>query len=121
MTRIGIIGSGIAGLAAAAILAKEGYKVTVFEKHNQPGGRARIMKENGFTFDMGPSWYWMPEVFEDFFKTFGKKSSDYYELIRLNPSYKVFFQNNDIEIPATTNAVLDIFEKIESGSKEKIK
>lgn len=121
MKKIGIIGSGISGLASAAILAKEGYQVTVFEKHNQPGGRARIMKENGFTFDMGPSWYWMPEVFEDFFKVFGKKSSDYYELIRLNPSYKVFFQDNDIEIPATTNAVLDIFEKIEFGSKEKIK
>lgn len=121
MRTVGIIGSGIAGLAAASVLSKEGYDVTVFEKHHQPGGRARIMKENGFTFDMGPSWYWMPDVFEDFFKTFNYHSSDFYKLERLNPSYKVFFKDNDIAIPATTQAVLDVFEKIEEGSKEKIK
>ncbi len=73
MKNVAVIGSGMAGLSAAAVLAKNGYKVTVFEKNEQTGGRARIWQQHGFTFDMGPSWYWMPEVFDNFFNTFGKK------------------------------------------------
>ena len=120
MKNVAVIGSGMAGLSAAAVLAKNGYKVTVFEKNEQTGGRARIWQQHGFTFDMGPSWYWMPEVFDNFFNTFGKKTSDYYQLIRLNPSYKVFFKDQEVPIPATTSAVLDLFEQMEPGSKAKI-
>ena len=77
---ISIIGAGFSGLSAACYLAKWGYNVTVYEKHDTVGGRARMYTENGFSFDMGPSWYWMPDVFERFFNDFGKKVSDYYEL-----------------------------------------
>ncbi|MFT6940917.1 MAG: phytoene desaturase, partial [Cyclobacteriaceae bacterium] len=80
-----VIGSGFAGLSAACHLAKQGNNVTILEKNSQPGGRARFFEESGFRFDMGPSWYWMPDVFERFFGNFGKKPSDYYELIRLDP------------------------------------
>ena len=86
-----IIGSGFGGLAAAALLAHDGYNVTVIEKNEQPGGRASVWKKDGFTFDMGPSWYLMPDVFEKFFSEFGKKPKDYMNLIRLDPSYRVFF------------------------------
>jgi len=71
--KIAIIGSGFSSLSSACYLAKEGYDVTVYEKNNQLGGRARIMQKDGFTFDMGPSWYWMPDVFESFFNDFGKQ------------------------------------------------
>ena len=92
---IKIIGSGFSSLAAACYLAKEGNDVTIFEKNNTIGGRARQLHKDGFTFDMGPSWYWMPDVFERFFGDFGKKPSDYYELKKLSPAYKVFFGNNE--------------------------
>ena len=76
--KVVIIGAGFAGLSAACFMAKAGWQVSVIEKHEIPGGRARQMKAQGFTFDMGPSWYWMPDVFEHFFNSFGKKVSDYY-------------------------------------------
>ena len=79
-----VIGSGFAGLSAASFLAKAGWDVTVLEKHNQPGGRARQFKVDGFTFDMGPSWYWMPDIFERFFNQFQTTTSDFYELLRLD-------------------------------------
>ncbi|MFN8692118.1 MAG: phytoene desaturase family protein, partial [Cyclobacteriaceae bacterium] len=82
--KVGVIGSGFSGLSAACFLARDGYEVTVFEKNATPGGRARQFHEQGFTFDMGPSWYWMPGVFERFFQAFGKKPSDYYQLERLD-------------------------------------
>ena len=88
---IAIIGSGFSSLAASSYLAKEGHTVTIFEKNATIGGRARQLSTKGFTFDMGPTWYWMPDVFERFFGDFGKKPSDYYELLKLNPAYKVFF------------------------------
>ncbi|MGB5031871.1 MAG: FAD-dependent oxidoreductase, partial [Saprospiraceae bacterium] len=87
--KIGIIGSGIAGMAAAIELAHAGYHVEIFEKNESPGGRGRSFTEAGFTFDMGPSWYWMPEIFESFFNEFGKSTKDYFELIRLDPSYRM--------------------------------
>lgn len=97
-------------------MAKAGWKVTVLEKHNQAGGRARQLKEQGFTFDMGPSWYWMPDIFERFFNQFGKKVSDYYSLKRLDPSYKIVWQNDEINIPANWNELKNLFESIEKGS-----
>jgi phytoene desaturase len=115
-----IIGAGFSGLSAACFLAKYGYKVTVLEKHDMPGGRARKFQAQGFTFDMGPSWYWMPDVFERFFNQFNKKVADYYELIRLNPSYKVFYENGALEIPSNYEDLKISFEKIEKGSGEQL-
>ncbi len=111
-----IIGSGFAGMSAATHLAKAGWKVTVLEKHNQPGGRARQLKENGFIFDMGPSWYWMPDVFEKYFAHFGKKVSDYYQLKRLDPSYRVYWPNDQWDLPANYNALQSFFESLETGA-----
>jgi phytoene desaturase len=111
-----VIGSGFAGMSAASFLARDGWKVKLLEKHSMPGGRARKMEVEGFTFDMGPSWYWMPDVFEQYFAAFGKKVSDYYELIRLDPSYRVYFENEQVDIPATYQALKDLFEQLEPGS-----
>ena len=117
-----IVGAGIGGMAEAALLAKEGFKVTVVEKNDQPGGRAIYHKDQGFTFDMGPSWYLMPEVFEDFFKEFDKKPSDFYELKRLDPSYKVFYgPDRNLSIPADLKRTQEIFDDIEPGSGQKFK
>jgi phytoene desaturase len=111
-----IIGAGFAGLSAASFLAKAGYKVTVLEKHPIPGGRARKMEAEGFTFDMGPSWYWMPDVFERFFEQFGKKVSDYYQLTRLDPSYRVYWEDDAMDIPAEFDALQTLLESIETGA-----
>lgn len=112
-----IIGSGFSALAAAAYLTKAGYEVTVLEKNDTIGGRARVFKKDGFTFDMGPSWYWMPDVFERFFADFGKKSSDYYELTKLNPAYQVYFgQLDSLKIPDNLPDIKKLFEIIEPGS-----
>ncbi|MFM7458120.1 MAG: phytoene desaturase family protein [bacterium] len=117
-----IIGSGFAGLSAAAYLAKYGFNVKLFEKNEQFGGRARILEENGFKFDMGPSWYWMPEIFDNFFADFGKKTSDFYELKRLEPSYKVFFSENEqISLPSNLDDIYTLFESYEAGSADKLK
>lgn len=117
MKKVVVIGSGFSGLAAACCLAAEGYEVTVLEKNGIPGGRARQFETEGFVFDMGPSWYWMPDVFEDFFALFGKKIPDYYDLIRLDPSYQVFFGANDrVEIPAQMADLEKLFEQLEPGS-----
>jgi phytoene desaturase len=116
-----IIGSGFAGLSAASFMAKAGWDVTVFEKHNMPGGRARRLKEAGFTFDMGPSWYWMPDLFERYFNRFGKSVSDYYLLKRLDPSYRVYGKNDFIDIPAGFTELQQLFDTIEPGSGERLK
>jgi phytoene desaturase len=116
-----VIGSGFAGLSASAFLSKSGFDVTVLEKNMQPGGRARQLVEKGFKFDMGPSWYWMPDVFDRFFNQFGKQTSDYYSLARLDPSYTVVFGRNDvIQIPADYNQLREIFESLEPGSGKKL-
>ncbi len=115
-----IIGAGFAGLSAASFMAKAGYKVSVLEKHNIPGGRARQYKEAGFTFDMGPSWYWMPDVFERFFAQFGKKVSDFYQLKRLDPSYTVFWQDGKMDVPANYEQLKQLFNAIELGSGENL-
>ncbi len=114
---INIIGSGLSSLAASCYLAKEGNKVTVFEKNDQIGGRLRVLKKDGFHFDMGPSWYWMPDVFEKFFKDFGYTTSDFYKLDRLDPGYQVVFEEGEcIQISARLEEICEVFEKEERGS-----
>ena len=105
-----VIGCGFAGLSAASFMAKAGWDVTVLEKHSGPGGRARQLKENGFVFDMGPSWYWMPDVFERYFLQFGKNVADYYQLKRLDPSYRVYWPNEQTDIPADYDSLRALFE-----------
>ena len=119
MAKISVIGSGFSGLSAACFAAKAGHEVSVFEKNSAIGGRARSYTEQGFTFDMGPSWYWMPDVFEDFFAQFGKKSSDYYELIKLDPGFQMIFgENDEVAIPYDQDALFQLFESIEPGSSK---
>jgi phytoene desaturase len=121
MKRVAVIGAGFSGLAAATTLADKGFEVTVFEKNGLPGGRARKFEKNGFLFDMGPSWYWMPDVFEKYFNRFGKSASDYYQLQRLDPSYRVFFSGSDVwDVPAGEDALVRFFEKIEPGSGQRL-
>jgi phytoene desaturase len=117
-----IIGSGFSSLSAASYLAKAGYKVTVLEKNDTLGGRARQYKNMGFTFDIGPTWYWMPDVFEKFFADFGKKPNDFYQLDRLKPGYQVYFDVNDsITVPGNLDAIYKIFEDEEKGSSKHLK
>lgn len=112
-----VVGAGFAGLSAAASLAKKGFAVTVLEKNNQTGGRARVFKQDGFVYDMGPSWYWMPDVMERFFNSFGKSTTDYFNLIRLSPSYQVIFGVNDVmQLPSDFEELKNVFEEIEPGS-----
>ena len=114
---IHILGAGFSSLAASCYLAKQGYKVTVFEKNSMLGGRARRFEKSGFVFDMGPTWYWMPDVFERFFADFNKKPSDYYTLKRLDPSYQVYFDLHDsITMPSNLEEIYKIFERQEPGS-----
>lgn len=121
-TKAIVLGAGLSGLSSAAHLAKLGFKVEILEKNSTPGGRARQLKGNGFTFDMGPSWYWMPDVIENFFNEFGYKTSDFYELKRLDPGYRVFFKNNEIvDIPANIKDLYTLFEKLERGSSKKLR
>ena len=107
-------------MSAAAFLARAGYDVTVLEKHDMAGGRARKMDVDGFTFDMGPSWYWMPDVFERFFAQFGHRVADYYELIRLDPSYRIYWNDGPMDIPASYEALRDLFESLETGAAAKL-
>ena len=119
--KVVVIGSGFAGLSAAASLAQKGYEVTILEKNSGAGGRARKFEAGGYTFDMGPSWYWMPDVFDQYFARFGKKVSDYYELMRLDPAYKIVFgQGDEMPIPASMDALKAMFESYEKGSAAKL-
>ncbi|SFG11873.1 phytoene desaturase [Salegentibacter agarivorans] len=120
--KVAVIGSGFASLAAACYLARDGYRVDIFEKNANIGGRARQLKKDGFCFDIGPTWYWMPDVFERFFADFSKKPSDYYELEKLSPAYKVFFGKNDsITIEDSLDKICAAFEAEEPGSSIKLK
>lgn len=107
-------------MSAACFLANAGYNVRVLEKHSMPGGRARQLKAAGFTFDMGPSWYWMPDVFENFFNAFGKRVSDYYKLHRLDPSYRIYWEKDYWDVPANYESLRSLFKNIEPGSEKKL-
>ncbi len=116
LASIGIIGSGISGMAAAIELAASGHQVRIFEKNSGFGGRGRSMKAEGYSFDMGPSWYWMPDVFEQFFNKHGRSTSDYFTLDRLDPSYRIFFKDGLIDAPAEMKEIEAVFEEKEAGS-----
>jgi phytoene desaturase len=117
-----VIGAGFAGLSSACCLAQAGWKVTVLEKNDDLGGRCRMWSKDGYTFDLGPSWYWMPEVFDNFFARFGKKVSDYYELRRLDPPYKVFFQDGkEVSVPDDMTELEALFEQREQGAAAKLR
>ncbi len=114
--KVVIIGSGFSSLSASCYLAKEGFDVAIYEKNNTVGGRARQLIKDGFTFDIGPSWYWMPDIFDKFFADFGKKTSDYYVLDKLSPAYQIFFSDEVITIGDTMDKICKEFERIETGS-----
>ena len=119
--KIAIIGSGFSSLSAAAYLAQKEFEVHVFEKNQTLGGRARQLKKEGFTFDMGPSWYWMPDVFESFYNDFGKTTEDFYKLERLDPGYQVIFGEKEIiQIGDSLEKIYAVFEKEEKGSSKKL-
>jgi len=121
MKDIVVIGSGFSSLSAACFMAKAGWNVTVVEKNTMPGGRAQTYSHDGFTFDMGPSWYWMPDVFERFYNQFNHTTSDFYELIRLNPSYSVVWNHcEEWKIPATAKALGNFLEQYEKGAAHKL-
>lgn len=119
--KIIVIGSGFSSLAAACYLAKNGHDVHIYEKNATVGGRARQFKKDGFVFDIGPTWYWMPDVFERFFADFNKTPEDYYELIKLGPAYRVYFGEGDfITIGDTLEKIKEVFEEEEPGSAQKL-
>ena len=119
--KISVVGSGFASLSAAAYLARAGNDVTVLEKNDTVGGRARFIKEDGFMFDMGPSWYWMPEVFEKFFSDHESKVEEHYDLVRLDPSYQVFFEDRTVQLPSNYDELLDLFDSLEENGASKLK
>jgi phytoene desaturase len=121
MKTISIIGSGFSALSAACYLAKAGHNVSIFEKNDTVGGRARQLIKDGFTFDIGPSWYWMPDIFEKFFGDFGKSTSDYYQLDKLSPAYKIFFSDDVITIGDHMDQICEEFERIEPGSSKPLR
>ena len=119
--KIVIIGSGFSSLSAACYLAKAGNDVSIYEKNDIIGGRAAQFKKDGFTFDMGPSWYWMPDIFEKFFNDFEKTTADYYTLDKLNPAYRIFFTDDIITIGDCMDKICEEFERIEEGSSKKLR
>lgn len=120
--KVVVIGAGFGGLSAASMLTKQGYEVHVYEKNSNPGGRTNVYHADGFKFDMGPSWYLMPDAFETFFKQFDKSPSDYYQLIKLDPAYKVYFSDNEsILVKPDIDYMADEFEKLEKGAGVKFK
>ena len=108
-------------MAAASYLAQSGYDVHLYEKHDQLGGRARIWKKDGYLFDLGPSWYWMPDVFEQFFQDFGRTTKDFYDLKRLDPSYRIYFEDEVVDLPANLDELGQLFEQYEPGSAAQLK
>lgn len=113
---VAIIGAGISGLAAAIELADKAYDLTVYEKNKTYGGRGRQIEKDGFLFDLGPSWYWMPDIFEKFFNDYGKSSRDYFELLRLDPSFRIYHKEGSLDVPAGVEACIKVFEHREKGS-----
>lgn len=121
MSKIAIIGSGFSGLSAAAYSAQNGHEVHVFEKNSSLGGRARkFITDNGYTFDMGPSWYWMPDIIENFFTDFNKKTSDFFQLVPLNPQFEMVFSDGNMQIPHDYDEMKKLFETTEKGAGKKL-
>lgn len=119
--KIAIIGSGFSGLSAAAYSSQQGHEVHVFEKNSSLGGRARqFTTENGYVFDMGPSWYWMPDIIESFFEDFGKKASDFYGLVSLDPQFEMVFSDGIMAVPQNYQDMKQLFEKMESGAGKRL-
>ena len=122
MNKVTIIGAGLSGLYAACTLAKQGYEVEVFEKNESAGGRSRIFKTDGFVYDMGPSWYWMPELIDSLFEDLGEKRTDYFSLKRLDPSYRVFWKEDDLtDVPANLDELYALFDTFEKDGGKKLK
>lgn len=119
--KVVIIGSGFASLSAACYLAKNGFEVSVYEKNSTVGGRARQLVRDGFTFDIGPSWYWMPDIFDKFFEDFGKKTLEYYMLDKLDPAYQIYFSDDKITIGDSMDKICLEFERLEKGSSKALK
>ena len=115
-----VIGSGFSGLSSAAFLSKNGFEVTLVEKNKTVGGRARIFHEKGYSFDMGPSWYWMPEIFENFFNEFNLKIEDLYDLKQLDPGFKMVFKDKEINLPSSWNEICNLFDKYEENGADKL-
>ena len=115
-----VIGSGFSGLSSAAFLSKNGFEVTIVEKNKTVGGRARIFHEKGYSFDMGPSWYWMPEIFENFFNEFNLKIEDLYDLKQLDPGFKIVFKDQEINLPSSWNEICHLFDKYEENGADKL-
>ncbi len=120
MKKVTVIGSGFSGLSSAALLAKEGFKVTILEKNQSVGGRARLFKEKGYAFDMGPSWYWMPEIFDNFFNQFKTKTEKLYNLKQLDPGFKIIFKNEEIDLPSSWEEIRNLFDKYEENGAIKL-
>ncbi len=119
--KVHVIGSGISSLSTASFLAKAGYDVHIFEKNSSIGGRARQFETQGFVFDMGPSWYWMPDVFEKFYQQFGYTTSNFYALKRLDPSYRVYWPDHSYtNVPAQMPKLEEWFESLEPGSAKNL-
>lgn len=119
--KVTIIGAGISGLSAAIDLASYGFEVSIYEKNSTHGGRGRCIDWNGFRFDMGPSWYWMPDIFESFFQKHNSSVKDYFNLIRLDPSYRIFFKDEQLDSSADINKIYELFESHEKGSSTWLK
>ena len=116
--KIVVIGAGFAGLSAACCLARDGFEVTVLERCEEVGGRCRVWEKDGFRFDMGPSWYWMPDVLDQFFDKFGRKTAEFYTLERLDPAYRIFFENGRyLDVPDCKSELENLFDKIEPGCR----
>ncbi|WP_411845234.1 phytoene desaturase family protein [Roseibacillus persicicus] len=101
-SRVAVIGAGLGGMSAAISLRAEGYEVEVFEKNPQMGGKLNVLEQDGFTFDLGPSIFTLPAIFEDLFKRAGKKMEDYVQLDSVTPHWRNFFEDG---------LVLDLFEE----------
>lgn len=115
-----VVGAGIGGLSCASYLAKTGFQVTILEKNSWIGGRIQTWKSDDFTFDLGPSWYWMPGLFEEFYNDFGYTTADFYQLKRLDPSYRIYFKDEYIDLPSDKISLCELFEKYEEGAGKKL-